>query len=145
MIDIRHIGYCMCLLLVFSQELAGQSPMTCFPSCSSAEISATEHYLKAEIALLDGKQKNLQVELTSLENDIAFLRFNERVTQVRSVIRATNENGDRGRSTSLKSSEKSNERVKTLRQAILDIEKQKKVFLGHLFDLALLIPVDVKE
>ena len=145
MIDIRYIGYCMCLLLVFSQELAGQLPMTCFPSCSSAEISATEHYLKAEIALLDGKQKNLQVELTSLENDIAFIRFNERVTQVRSVIRTTNENGDRRRSTSLKSSEKSNERVNTLRQAILDIEKQKKVFLGHLSDLALLIPVDVKE
>lgn len=145
MTDIRYIGYCTCLIFVFSQELAGQLPMTCFPTCSSAEISATEHYLRAEIALLEGKQKNVQVELTSLENDIAFLRFNERVTQVRSVVRGTNENVDQGRSTSLKSIEEPDERVQILRQAILEIEKEKKIFLGHLSDLALLIPVDVEE
>ena len=147
MTDIRYIGYCTCVLFVFFQALAGQLPMTCFPSCSSAEISATEHYLKAEIALLEGKQKNLQVELSSLENDIAFLRFNERITQVRSVIRGTNENEDQdqGRSTSLKSTEKADERVQILRQAILEIEKEKRIFLGHLSDLALLIPVYVEE
>ena len=145
MTDIRYIGYCTCLIFVFSQELAGQLPMTCFPTCSSAEISATEHYLRAEIVLLEGKQKNVQVELTSLENDIAFLRFNERVTQVRSVVRGTNENVDQGRSTSLKSIEEPDERVQILRQAILEIEKEKKIFLGHLSDLALLIPVDVEE
>ena len=144
MTDIRCVRYCTFLLFVFCQELAGQIPMTCFPSCSRAEIWAAGRYLKAEIALLEGKQKDLQLELTSLENDIAFARFNERVTQVHSVIRATNKDRKPRRSQPLKSSKQPKERAQILRLAILDIEKEKKIFRGHLSDLVFLNLVDAE-
>ena len=144
MIDIRRFRYCMFLLFAFCQELAGQIPMTCFSSCYSAEIWATECYPKAEIALLEGKQKDQQLELASLEDDIVFARSNERVSQVRSVFRATNKNGERRRSQPQKSSKQSKERVQILRQAILDIEKEEKIIRDHLSDLVSLNPVDAE-
>ena len=144
MTDIRRVRYCTFLLFVFCQELAGQIPMTCFSSCSRAEIWAAERYPKAEIALLEGKQKDQKLELASLEKDIVFARFNERVSQVRSVFRATNKNGEPRRSQPQKSSKQSKERVQILRQAILDIEKEEKIFWDHLSDLVSLNPVDAE-
>ena len=73
--------------------------------------------------------------------DIA--RSNERVSQVRSVFRATNKNGEPRRSQPQKSSKQSKERVQILRQAILDIEKE-KIFRDHLSDLVSLNPVDAE-
>ena len=71
--------------------------------------------------------------------DIA--RTNERVSQVRSVFRVTNKNGEPRRSQPQKSSKQSKERVQILRQAILDIEKEEKIFRDHLSDLVSLNPV----
>ena len=132
-------------LLIFSKIAVAQFPMTCFPSCSEAEISATEHRLKAEIVTLEGKLQNLQSELSSLENDIAFVRFNERVTQVRSVIKSTNETGDQRQLISLNSFEEINTKLQKVRQSLLEIEKERKIILGYLSDLALLIPLNSKE
>lgn len=144
MTDIRRVRYGMLLLFVFCQELAGQIPMTCFSSCSRTEIWAAERYPKAEIALLEAKQKGLQLDLTALDNDIAYALFNERVTQVRSVIRATHKNGEPRRSKPQKSSKQYKERVQILRQTILDIEKEEKIFRGHLSDLVFFNPVDAE-
>ena len=74
--------------------------------------------------------------------DIA--RSNERVFQVRSVFRATNKNGEPRRSQPQKSSKQSKERVQILRQAILDIEKEEKIFRDHLSDLVSVTPVDAE-
>lgn len=70
-------------------------------------------------------------------------RSNERVSQVRSVFRAKNKNGEPRRSQPQKSSKQSKERVQILRQAILDIEKE-KIFRDHLSDLVSLNPVDAE-
>ena len=70
--------------------------------------------------------------------DIA--RSNERVSQVRSVFRVTNKNGEPRRSQPQKSSKQSKERVQILRQAILDIEKEEKIFSGSLIGLGVLKP-----
>ena len=138
-----------CVLLCVSVPLASsQTPVDCYPECSALQIASAKVYLESEISFLSKKHKRYQSKINRLENDILFVKFNIRRSQIGSVVKSTSTSWEGSQFTSWGSPaelEVLTEKLEKLEDAMFELEKEKRELFTYSDRFATLVPKHPKK
>ena len=131
------------LLCVFSPFAFSQNPVDCYPECSAPQIASAKLYLETEISFLTKKYQRYQSKINALENDILFVKFNIRRSQIGSVVKSTATSWGGSQFTSWGSPaelEVLTEKLEKLEDSMFELEKEKKELSSLQNSFATLVP-----
>ena len=131
------------LLSVFAPFAFSQNPVDCYPECSAPQIASAKLYLETEISFLTKKYQRYQSKLNALENDILFVKFNIRRSQIGSVVKSTATSWGGSQFTSWGSPaelEVLTEKLEKLEDSMFELEKEKRELSFHQNSFAILVP-----
>ena len=131
------------LLCVFVPFAFSQNPVDCYPDCSAPQIALAKLYLESEISFLTKKYQRYQSKINALENDILFVKFNIRRSQIGSVVKSTSTSLGESQFTSWGSPaelEVLTEKLEKLEDSMFELEKEKKLLFSHQNLFAILVP-----
>ena len=131
------------VLCVFAPFAFSQSPIACYPDCSEPQIASAKLYLESEILFLTKKYQRYKSKVNVLENDILFVRFNIRRSQIGSVVKSTSTSWGDSQFTSWGSPaelEVLTEKLEKLEDSMFELEKERRELSAHQNDFATLVP-----
>ena len=131
------------LLCVFAPFVFSQNPVDCYPECSASQIASAKLYLESEISFLTKKHERYHSKINTLENDILFVKFNIRRSQIGSVVKSTATSWGASQFTSWGSPaelEVLTEKLEKLEDSMFELEKEKKELSSHQNSFAILVP-----
>ena len=131
-------------LLCFLAPLAfSQNPVDCYPDCSEFQIASAKTYLESEIFFITKKYQRYKEKVNALENDILFVKFNIRRSQIGSVVKSTSTSWGGAQFTSWGSPaelEVLTEKLEKLEDSMFELEKEKRELLAHQDNFSTLVP-----
>ena len=133
-------GVMFCLATSYS---SAQIPVECYPVCNESQIATAKRYLEAEIRTLSRKYERLESEVNLVQNDISFVKFNQRRAQIGSVVRSTSTSGGGSQFKAEGSSgglEELSAKLEKLEDTMFDLEKEKGTLTSYLEDFSNLVP-----
>jgi hypothetical protein len=136
------------LLSVLAPFVFSQIPVDCYPVCSESQIASAKRYLKTEISVLTKKHQGYQSKVNLVENDISFVRFNQRRGQIGSVVKSTSASGGGSQFNSggsLAELEALTEKLEKLQGSMFELEKEKGSLTAYLDDFSTLVPKKPQE
>jgi len=131
------------LLYVFAPFAFSQSPVDCYPDCSEPQIASAKLYLESEILFLTKKHQRYKSKVNVLKNDILFVKFNIRRSQIGSVVKSTATSWEGSQFTSWGSPaelEVLTEKLEKLEDSMFELEREKKELSSQQNLFAILVP-----
>ena len=131
------------LLCLFAPFAFSQNPIDCHPECSAPQIASAKLYLDSEMSFLAKKYERYQSKINALENDILFVKFNIRRSQIGSVVKSTSTSWGGSQFTSWGSPaelEVLTEKLEKLEDSMFELEKEKKELASLQNAFAILVP-----
>jgi hypothetical protein len=105
-------------------------------------------YLESEISFLSIKHKRYRSKINALENDILFVKFNIRRSQIGSVVKSTATSWGGSQFTSWGSPaelEVLTEKLEKLEEEMFELGKEKRELSSYRDDFATLVPKHPKK
>jgi hypothetical protein len=131
------------LLCVFAPLASSQNPVDCYPECSAPQIASAKVYLESEISFLSIKHERYLSKINALENDILFVKFNIRRSQIGSVVKSTATSWGGSQFTSWGSPaelEVLTKKLEKLEDTMYELEKEKRELSTYRDHFVTLVP-----